>query len=241
MPPDQNSPPPEFPWSPEARTWASLLIFAHLFAVVVAVTSYTRPSLLQGRLQELFEPYLRNLHLTAYPVTYPYARFHLTHAMAGDVDFSVEIDAQQADGSTAKTTLPPAVQPLVRFRRYQSLVDAAGTIAADEGLENIAGILPRTLAGSTLRRHGAGGGTIRIRSHSLPELENMASLDEIARFLRDNVEDVYAADVIVSADSVELLRKSTTLEVAPIENSGSRGGRPRGDRAPRPQDGPTQQ
>jgi hypothetical protein len=233
---DQNSTSPSLPWSPEARTWASLLIFAHLFAVVVAVTSYTRPSLLQGRLQELFEPYLRNLHLTAYPVTYPYARFHLTHAMVGDVDFSVEIEAQQADGSTVKTTFPPTVQPLVRFRRYQSLVDAAGTMAADESFENIAGILPKTLAGSTLRREGAPGGTIRIRSHSLPELENMASLDQVARFLRDNIEDVYAADVIVSPSSVELLRKSTTLEVAPIENS--RGGRPRGGAAPRSQDGP---
>ncbi|REK12273.1 MAG: hypothetical protein DWQ37_12495 [Planctomycetota bacterium] len=219
---DEPAPQPPPQWSPEARTWASLLLFAHLFAIVLTVTSYTQPSVLQGQVHALFETYLRNLHLTANPVSYPYARFHLTHALAGDVDFSVEVEAQHADGTTETITLPPDVQPLVRVRRYQALANAAGTLADDQFSEGISTILAKTIAGSTLRREEATGGTIRIRSHLLPELQNVSSLEQIARAMRENVTTAYEADVIVSDTSVELLRRSTTLEVAPAEGA-SRG------------------
>src|SRR5262245_51297481 len=91
---------PPIPWSSERRSWASLLLFIHLFAIVVAVTTYTRPSGLQVRLHALFAPYLRNLHLTPYPNSYPFARFHLTHGGRTDVDFTCEIDVQTSDGKT---------------------------------------------------------------------------------------------------------------------------------------------
>jgi hypothetical protein len=225
-------PPPQLPWSPETRTWVSLLLFAHLFALFVAVSAYTRPSLLQERLHELFEPYLRNLHLTALPVSYPFARYHLTHAGPGDVDFSIEIDVDKPDGSTETVTIPAALQPLVRFRRYQALANAAGTLASDEfGDEAAASILPKAIAASVLKRHEAGGGIVRIRAHGLPEIEDMANLATLAQAARDNVNNVYEARVIVSPTGVELLRQSTTLEAAPVERFPRRRNQPPRNRA----------
>jgi hypothetical protein len=215
-------------WSSEARTWVSLILFAHLFALFVAVTSYTRPSLLQDRLHGLFAPYLRNLHLTALPVSYPFARYHLTHAGPSDIDFSVEVDAQESGGSTSTVTLPPAVQPLVRFRRYQALANAAGTLASDEFQEANASILPKAIAGSILKREHASGGVLRIQGHGLPNPDDMTSLEALARAARENVTSVYEAQVILSPGGVELLRKSTTLEVAPAEGARPRGAAGRG-------------
>lgn len=221
-----ETPRPAPTWSAETRTWVSLLLFVHLFAVVVAVTSYTRPSILQERLHSLFEPYLRNLHLTALPNSYPFARFHLTHAGATDVDFTIEIEAQRADGTTDVVALPPTpLQPLVRFRRYQALVNATGSLATGEMGDAVISILPKTIAGSVLRHENADGGVIRIRSLGLPSFDDIGSLAAMARAARENVSDVYEAQVIVSPDSVELLRKATTLEIAPVE-AGNRGAAP---------------
>lgn len=222
---DHHESPPEPRWSPEARTWVSLLLFAHLFALFVAVTTYTRPSLLQDRLHGLFAPYLRNLHLTPLPVSYPFARFHLTHAGPSDIDFSLEIDAQKPEGATARVTIPPRVQPLVRFRRYQALANAAGTLASDELGEANASILSKAIAGSVLTREQAGGGVLRIVGHGLPEIEDLANLQTVAQAARENVNNVYEAQVIVSPAGVELLKKSTTLEVAPVEGARRQSGK----------------
>ncbi len=214
------STPPAPTWSAEARTWASLLLFVHLFVLLVAVTSYTRPSALQQRLHDLFGTYLRNLHLTPLPASYPFARFHLTHATDTDVDFAVEVDVERADGSTETVTIPPTpIQPLVRFRRYQALANATGTLASGELGDWAPGILPKAIAGSVLRRQQATGGAIRVQALGLPEMEDLASFEAVARAAREKVSNVYDAQVIISPTSVELLRKSTTLEVAPAQSA----------------------
>jgi hypothetical protein len=218
---------PQLQWGPETRTWVSLLLFVHLFMLFVAVTTYTRPSTLQTRLHELFAPYLRNLHLTAYPVTYPFARYHLTHATESDADFFVEVDVQKPDGSSELVTIPAdGLQPLVRFRRYQALADVAGTLASGELGEGASTILPKLIAASVLARHQASGGSVRIRAHRLPDIDVLFDLEAVARAARENVNTTYEAQVITSAAGVELLRKSTTLEEAPVES------RPRGGVAP---------
>jgi len=225
--------PPEPQWSPEARTWASLLLFAHLFAVFVAVTTYTRPSLLQQQLHGLFAPYLRNLHLTAYPVSYPFARYHLTHAASSDVDFVVEVDVQKSDGSTQTVTLPPApLQPLVRFRRYQALANATGTLASGELDEAAASILPKVIAGSIIKREQAVGGTLRIKALGLSNVEDMTNLAAVRRAAEQNQTTIYEAQVIVGPAGVELLKKSTTLEVAPIQGAPRRPSNPPRENAP---------
>ena len=217
---DPSAPKPT--WGPEARTTASLLLFAHLFAVIVAVTSYTQPSFLQQRLHELFAPYLRNLHLTAFPTSYPFARYHLTHAQATDVDFVCQVEFESSDGTQQTVTLPAAgLQPLVRYRRYQLLANAAGALASYEVDEDAGSILPKTIGGSILKRHNVTQGVIRLRGHLLPEIEEMGSIESGNRQPLENYSDVYEAQVIVSRGRVDLLRRSTTLEVAPVEQAPS--------------------
>lgn len=211
-----NQPQPQ--WSPEVRTWVSLALFVHLFAVCIALSSYTRPSFLQLRLHELFAPYLRNLHLTALPNSYPFARLHLTHGTTSDADFSIDV-VPDVDGKPGEAvTLPPAVRPLVRLRRYQALANAAGTLASGEG-DIYAGILPKAIAGSILRQNSATEGTIRIRAHGLPDIDSIPSYDNVLQAANTNVTDIFEAQVIASPTGVELLRKSSTLEVAPSEAS----------------------
>jgi hypothetical protein len=220
MTPDAKVPAPQPTWSPEVRTWVSLLLFAHLFAVVVAVTTYTRPSGVQEQLHAFFGPYLRTLHLAVFPVTYPFARYHLTHASPSDVDFSCEVEIKNKNGSAEKITLPDlTLQPLVRYRRYQAMVNAMGSLAEGESNEELGSILPRAIAGSILKQRDAAQGTIRCRAHYLPAIETMASTQPGGRGPADNYRDVYEAQVFASGGGIELLKKSTTLEVAPVEGA----------------------
>jgi hypothetical protein len=217
------SPPPV--WSAQARSWVSLLLFMHLFAVGVAVTTYTRPSGLQENLHRLFDPYLRTLHMTAFPVSYPFARYHLTHAMPSDVDFICEVDVAAADGTPEKVTIPPAgLKPLIRYRRYQALANAVGTLAQPEGDEEFSGILPKAIAGAILKQRGATQGVIRVRAHYLPELSALGQSEQARRRALENYADIYEAQVLVSDGSVELLKKSNKLESAPVESRPSASG-----------------
>lgn len=210
-------PPPVIAWSSEVRSLVSLLLFIHLFVVFVAVTTYTRPSGLQERLHELFSPYLRTLHLSAFPVTYPFARYHLTHALPTDVDFTCEVDYKGPEGRQTVTIPERPLWPRIRQRRYQALANAAGALTDEEADEDLGGILPRAIAGSVLKSHGATEGTFRCRAHYLALIDQMTEVDAGRRGPLENFRVTYEAQVISSGGTVELLKKSTTLEVAPIE------------------------
>jgi hypothetical protein len=207
-------------WSSEARSLASLLLFAHLCALVIAVTTYTRPSNFQQKLHDVFAPYLRSLHFTAYPTSYPFARYYLTHALPIDVDFTCEVTYRDKDGQTHTEVVPqPELRPLVRERRYQALANAAGALADAESNEDFSGILPRTIAGSVLKRAGATQGTVRLQANYIPAMELMDETDPAKRVPAPGT--TYEAQVFISGGNVELLKKSTTLEVAPVETRGA--------------------
>ncbi len=226
-----ESTPARVTWSQETRTVASLLLFVHLFAIVVTVTAYTQPSLLQQRLDELFDPYLRNLHLTALPVSYPFARYHLTHALPADVDFTCRVRFDGVHGEES-VVLPPAGLTLpIRTRRYQRLVNAAGELASSEEAVDAAAILPKAIGGSILQQNGVPQGSLTLTAHYLPELEDMPAVDAGDGKPLENYSNVYEADVLVNDGQVDILKKSETLEVAPSESSPPR--RPRSPAAPR--------
>jgi hypothetical protein len=216
-PPSSPTPPV---WSTEARTWASLALFIHLAAVFVAVTTFTRPSELQDELHQLFAPYLRNLHLTPYPVTYPFARYHLTLGSDSDAEFTCEVDFDQNDAGAQTVAIPTrGVQPGIRYRRYQAMSNAAGAMAVDEQSEDLSGILPGAIAGGVLRQHGATSGVVRVRGHFPPDLERMTEAAASGNNPLENYRVVYEAQVFVNPTGVEVLKKSQKLETAPSEKS----------------------
>ncbi|MGD9724223.1 MAG: hypothetical protein AB7O59_23875 [Pirellulales bacterium] len=218
---DPAVPRPAVAWSSETRSAASLLLFAHLFAVVVALTTYTQPSALQRRLHDdVFAVYLRNLHLTPYPISYPFARFHLTHALPADVDFTCQVEVDGANGEKQTVTIPAGgLLPPIRNARYQRLANAAGSLVGEELDEDAAAILPRAIGGAFLKRYGATQGEIRLRAHYLPEIEDMDRVAAGNRAPLSNFADIYQAQVFLSGGRVDILRRSTTLEVAPVETS----------------------
>jgi hypothetical protein len=70
-----------------------------------------------------------------------------------------------------------------------------------------------------LGEHGSSQGVVKLRAHYLPELEAMGNVEAGRREALENYRTVYEAQVFVSGSSVELLKKSTTLETAPVEKS----------------------
>ena len=214
-----NPTPPKVVWGSEARTAASLLLFVHLFAVVVAITVYTRPSVLQLRLYELFDPYVRNLHLTAFPVSYPFARYHLTHALPIDVDFTCQVQVQDADGNDRSVRSPL----MDCSRRFASGGIKGWSMPRARWLtkkptrtrpESFPRPLQPRFFGRTMPRKApsACGPTICRRSRILlPAARRAASSVP-------GTADVYEAQVFMSDGRVDLLKKSTTLEVAPVES-----------------------
>ena len=138
-------------WSPEARTWVSLLLFVHLFAVFVAVTTYTRPSDLQEQLHEPVRALPAQPAPDAVPVSYPFARYYLTHAAPRPTSISRAKSTSRAPSGKQRVTIPDRrLVAAIRFRRYQALANAAGSLAQPEGNEDLAGILPKAIAGSIL-------------------------------------------------------------------------------------------
>jgi hypothetical protein len=225
--------------SSPVRTLISLLIFIHLFGVSLALLSYTAASPIEQRVLEIL-PYLKVLDID--PIhTYPsLARWHLTHSMPNDVDFSVEVTAVLSDGGTQTVTIPPpGLWPAQRLRRYQSLANVMGTLVENEDFESL---LPKAIAGSILRQAGSKRGTIRIVAHDLPTMEDMTSSRPERRDPNNAAyrRRVYEAQVLVGKDSVNLLKTSAAGEVAPVErgggrpNSGSKGSRSEGTEGARP-------
>ncbi len=216
----QPDPPAGPQWSAEVRAWVSLALFAHLFAVFVAVTTYTRPSEMQSQLHRLFAPYLRNLHLSPYLVSYPLARYDLTLGGPSDADFTCEVELEGGDVDGGIFSIPEAgLRPAVRYRRYQALATAAGSLAVDEGNDDLSGVLPGAIAGSMLQRHGATQGVVRVRAQYPPEFEQLIEAGPSRAVPVGSNRVVYEAQVFVSDAGVEVLKKSATLEVSPVESS----------------------
>jgi hypothetical protein len=201
--------------SAEVRGFIGLALFIHLFAVAVALTSYTFPSPLQERLRQVFGPYIGTLNFDLQPNVYPSGRFYLTHGLESDVDFVVEV---LVEGASEPVTVPLAgLWPGERRRRYQALANAAGALASGEEPEPM---LLRSIAGSILKQSGASRGSVRALAHKLLPIEAIGATDPAARdpFSPAYYNTVYEAYVLVSSTGqVDLLKKSAAGEVAPVE------------------------
>jgi hypothetical protein len=145
------------------RTALTLLLIAHLFAVVIGVLSSARPlSPLRNQLTEVpfIRPYLQLLHMdTAY-------NFHLTDGLEEDLDHSLLIEpqaapAEQLEGTLLVLRLPEqGLQPGMRRERFQQLAQRAS--AGGEG-DPVRPVLSKAIGGALLKRANAPDGTYRFR------------------------------------------------------------------------------
>ncbi|HEX4143014.1 MAG TPA: hypothetical protein VHY91_05650 [Pirellulales bacterium] len=214
----------------------SLLLFVHLFAVVIALASYTAPSALQERLRILLAPYLATLNFDLNPNRYPTGRFYLTHDLPVDVDAVIRVDATLPDGTEHSLTIPePGLWPPERRRHYQALANAASTLVEDDDYQ---AVLPKAIAGAVLRSWGASTGTVRVERHLPLQLEEAQSGDanRANPFGSSRYSTIYEAKVLVSpSGQVDLAKKVAAGEVAPVDKKATgkaTGDGPSGDQIP---------
>ena len=204
----------------EIRTVITLVLIVHLFAVTVALAAYTQPSPLLANLRDLLSPYNAALSFDVFHLYYGGSRWHLTHGAPTDVDYTVVVETKMHDGSVRTTTVPPPdVQPPIRRRRYQALANAIGSAAGNEQLEII---LPRTVAGSLIKRADAKRGTVTVRAFT-PGPQDVYTDEYLLRSpFNATASTVFAADVLVEGGQVDVVKKASALEVAPAQGGAAK-------------------
>jgi hypothetical protein len=207
MLPDREHSSPSSPVHPSqnVRTLLSFLLFLHLFALAVAVTSSNdRSSQLELGLRKtpLLRPYLQTLFMDL-PYTY-----HLTSGISdfqvNDAEMWIEVELNTRPGEPVR--IPPAdgLEPRQRFNRAESLVRTTASLVGQPDRESV---LPAAIAASLLHRHGATGGTIRIMRRNLP-LEAFTAIPSTQRTM-------YEARILLVGGQVELLKTEAASESAP--------------------------
>jgi hypothetical protein len=198
---------------------ASLIVFVHLFCVLIALGANLTASPLQLRVLQIFRPYLQLLNFDP-----EFTLFHFTHAGPNDVDHRWEVlaAADPAADDSAWQALPDAGrfhgsddyrrrQRLARFQSEQSDVDAVGGEAA-------AAELARSVAEYFVHRRGLTVQEIRCRRHLL---QTWAAFSEQATAAdRDPnhpsyFDTSYAARVVSDAlGNVRVVRRSQARDAA---------------------------
>ena len=131
-PANSNSSDPSLPDS--VRTWITLLLIVHLFALAAIALAHTGQSELTERIRRrvpLLQPYMRRVWMDN---RYTYADYVNPHPDARlDSQFFIEVDEELADGTTQKLTLPGAsMWPETRRRRYLTLArNLAAVVGSD--------------------------------------------------------------------------------------------------------------
>jgi hypothetical protein len=208
--------------SPAVRTTVSLLLFMHLFAITVAIVAYPQPSMIETRLKQTLDPYLQPLNFDLSQAVYASGRLQLTHAAPTDVDYAIEVDAKQKDGTKLQPALvipQPDLWPPQRRRRDQALANATGALIGNEAVaDDLEALLPKAIASSVLAANGGTAGAIRVKAHYLLAIE---SRDSTSAKLSDPFDpsrysNAFDAQVLVSRGRVDLLKASAAGEAAPV-------------------------
>jgi len=227
--PDQQHGQPMDQWpSQGVRTVASLLLFVHLFALAIAITSRATTvntefgpagSELLARMRDVpvLMQYLQLLELDE--------SYNNAWTQGGPLDsgHTIEVDLEFADpGADALTIRIPEdrLWPPMRNGRHRSLALTATALVGSDERENI---LPQAIAEKLIVEHGATGGTIRLRRHFPQSPTEAASLDEaVSDPLNDRYyETVYEARILVSDGDVSLLKSESPGTSAPAATGGA--------------------
>jgi hypothetical protein len=182
----------------------SFLLFLHLFALAVGVTSNEAASQLETGLRKtpLVVPYLQLLLMD---LSYSFnLTFGPSDTDVSDAETWIEADLTTAGGPQSISLPPAGIEPRQRLRRYESLVRTA---AAQVGNQNTESLLPAAIARGLVSRYGATGGVIRIVRSSLPG-EAFTAFSTARRTL-------YEARILVAGGRVDLFKSEAASESAP--------------------------
>ncbi len=208
--------------SPGVRTAASLLLFVHLFAVVIAMTSRATTvdtefgpagSELLARMRRV--PFLMAyLQLLELDESYNFA---WTQGDPLDAVHSIEVELEFDDPNVEQLVIripQDRLRPPLRNDRHHNLALTAAALVGRDDRENI---LPQAVAENFVREHGATGGTIRIRRHFPQSPPEAASLDEaVADPFNDRYYATpYEARILVTDGVVSLLKSESPGTSAP--------------------------
>lgn len=186
------------------KTALSFLLFLHLFALAVAVTSNESASQLEIGLRKtpLVVPYLQTLLMD---LSYSFnLTFGPSDTDVSDAESWIEADLTTPTGPQTIVLPETGLEPRQRLRRYESL---ARTAAAQVGNQNSESLLPAAIARGLVGRTGATGGSIRIVRGSLPN-------DAFTPYTPTR-RNLYDARILVAAGRVELFKSDAASESAP--------------------------
>lgn len=216
----EQTPSPQLP-SESVRTFVSLLLIVHLFAIGIAFFAYPSTSLLEGRIVRTLGPYLRTFNFDLAHVYPTAARPFLTHAGPTDIDYTVTGTVRLPDRTTVEWQLPrKGLFPLVRTQRDQALANTAGSLT-DSQMEDMEVILPGALATAELQRNNAKSGTVKVTAHYLQEIQAIGGSEVNRRNPNDPsyFRDAFEATVLLGPSGVDVLKKAAAGEVAPLTGS----------------------
>lgn len=201
----------------------SVLLFGHLFFLVVAMSANQAPSALQERLLSVFRPYVRLLNFDV-----SYTRFHLTHAAVVDAEHRVEYLPAGASpqDNDAWVLMTAGARGSDRLARYQRLGDLLAMLGS--GDDGTASALIASAVGTNLTREGNPVEQIRSRRHLLQDPEDLSGVDTSRRDPNDAsfFMEVYRAQVLdLGGARLGVQKVEQRSQVAPSVSGRKRGGK----------------
>jgi hypothetical protein len=180
---DQHEPAAEPLPSQTVRTVASLLLFAHLFALLAAMLS-TPLDMMTSRLLlslggvRFLSAYTEALWMeSAYDFFYTYGNPEFVLALS--TDHWMEAELVFADGRTQTLRIPDEHRfPRQRYQRYKNLCNNAARVVGRQGVESLA---PAAVATGLLQSTGAESVTLRLKRRLMQTMDQVTSSSSSAR------------------------------------------------------------
>lgn len=209
-PPDAARPPGDGP----VYGLLSVLLFAHLFCILVALCGNWSRSPLEQRLLSALRPYLQLLNFD--PNMTPY---QLTHATIDDVDHRLEWLPKGANASEPAAWIAVPADGFRGSDRYKRLQRFAKTVAVLNAQENedLTAELARSAGAHALVQRKFTPAQVRVRRHLLQTWEASAGRGPGPRDpnAATYFETAYAANVLTDdAGNVDVIKVSGRSETA---------------------------
>lgn len=199
------------------RGVCTLLLLIHLSCLAVALSSNLTTSPLQGRLLEVFRPYLRTFDFDL-----NFAPYYLTHASDEDVDHHIEVLPEgRADEAGNWVRLGDGFRGGDSYKRHQRL---AHLLAQHRGDDEMSARLARAVANDCVTQRGLRPRQLRCRKHYLQPWVEVSQGPPSRRDPNSSsyVRLVYSANILLGEDGeIDVVKIDSAREVAPPTNSSS--------------------